>query len=219
MIAMILAAGRGERMRPLTDTIPKPLLAVDGIPLIDRLITQLAAAGFIDIVINIAHLGHMIQHHLDYGQRLGVRVRYSDEGPTGLETGGGIRRALPLLASDPFVVVNGDIYTDYPFARLPTQLSGLAHLILVDNPTHHPQGDFGLCDGAVVDMPPRLTFAGIGLYRTALFAATDKERFPLAPLLLQAIRQNQVKGEHYHGLWTDVGTPERLSALNGGRDG
>ena len=216
MIAMILAAGRGERMRPLTDTIPKPLLSVRGVPLIERLIAQLVAAGIDEIVINVAHLGHKLQSHLGSGHALGAHIRYSDEGPTGLETGGGIRRALPLLASDVFIVVNGDIYTDYPFARLPSEPPALAHLVLIDNPEHHQTGDFGLENGQVVDRVPRLTFAGIGVYRAALFAPISEERFPLAPLLRQAMAQGLVDGEHYRGLWTDVGTPERLLALNKG---
>ena len=216
MKAMILAAGRGERMRPLTDATPKPLLAVHGTPLLDRLISQLARAGFTDIVINIAHLGERIRAHLGTGARLAVDIRYSDEGPAGLETGGGIHRALPLLACDPFLVVNGDIYTDYDFARLPTSLAGLAHLVLVDNPEHHPEGDFGLRDGRVADAAPRLTFAGIGVYRAALFAEATAERFPLAPLLRHAAARGMISGEHYRGPWTDVGTPERLAALNAG---
>ena len=214
MIAMILAAGRGERMRPLTDTIPKPLLTVHGVPLIERLVTQLVAAGLDEIVINIAHLGHKLQSHLGSGRALGARICYSDEGHVGLETGGGIRRALPLLTSDAFVVVNGDIYTDYPFARLQSDPPGLAQLVLVDNPEHHETGDFGLENGQVVDRPPRLTFAGIGVYRAALFGSISEERFPLAPLLRQAMAKGLVAGEHYRGLWTDVGTPERLLALN-----
>lgn len=216
MIAMILAAGRGERMRPLTDTIPKPLLSVRGVPLIERLVTQLVAAGLDEIVINVAHLGHKLQSYLGSGHALGARIRYSDEGPTGLETGGGIRRALPLLTSDAFVVVNGDIYTDYPFAKLPSAPPGLAHLVLVDNPEHHEAGDFGLENGQVVDRPPRLTFAGVGVYRATLFGSSSEERFPLAPLLRKAMAQGLVAGEHYRGLWTDVGTPERLLALNEG---
>jgi MurNAc alpha-1-phosphate uridylyltransferase len=216
MIAMILAAGRGERMRPLTDTIPKPLLTVHGVPLIERLVTQLVAAGLDEIVINIAHLGHKLQSHLGSGRALGARICYSDEGHVGLETGGGIRRALPLLTSDAFVVVNGDIYTDYPFARLQSDPPGLAQLVLVDNPEHHETGDFGLENGQVVDRPPRLTFAGIGVYRAALFGSISEERFALAPLLRQAMAKGLVAGEHYRGLWTDVGTPERLLALNEG---
>ena len=216
MKAMILAAGRGERMRPLTDVMPKPLLAVHGTPLLDQLISQLARAGFTDIVINIAHLGDKIRAHLGTGARLSVNINYSDEGPAGLETGGGIRRALPLLACDPFLVVNGDIYTDYDFARLPASLAGLAHLVLVDNPEHHPEGDFGLHDGRITDTAPRLTFAGIGLYRAALFADSTAERFPLAPLLRRMAARGMISGEHYRGPWTDVGTPERLAALNAG---
>jgi len=219
MIAMILAAGRGERMRPLTDVTPKPLLTVRGITLIEHLIGQLAGAGFVDIVINIAHLGYMVEQHLGHGHQLGVRIRYSNEGPTGLETGGGIRRALPLLTSDPFLVVNGDIYTDYPFTGLPKRLQGPAHLVLVDNPAHNRQGDFGLDNGLVVNYGPRLTFAGIGVYRTALFAKIPEERFPLAPLLQEAIEQGEVTGEHHRGSWADVGTPGRLLALNRGYDG
>ena len=216
MKAMILAAGRGARMRPLSDVIPKPLLAVHGTPLLDRLISQLARAGFTDIVINVAHLGEKIRAHLGTGAQLSVTVSYSDEGPAGLETGGGIRRALPLLGCDPFLVVNGDIYTDYDFAHLPASLAGLAHLVLVDNPEHHPEGDFGLCDGRVGDNAPRLTFAGIGVYRAALFADATADRFPLAPLLHRMSARGLISGEHYHGLWTDVGTPERLAALNAG---
>ena len=213
---MILAAGRGERMRPLTDTLPKPLLPVRGTPILDRLVARLAAAGFRDIVINIAHLGDKIREHLGAGAGLGVRITYSDEGATGLETGGGIRRALPLLGDEPFLAVNGDIYTDYDFAQAPAAPAGLAHLVLVDNPEHHPDGDFGLRDGRVTDAAPRLTFAGIGVYRAALFAGKREERFPLAPLLRDAASRGLVSGEHHRGLWIDVGTPERLAALNRG---
>lgn len=215
MKAMILAAGRGERMRPLTDTTPKPLLMVHGVPLIERLIRQLVAGGFPEIVINIAHLGHQIRHHLGDGASLAAQLRYSDEGSHGLETGGGIARALPLLDSDPFLVVNGDIYTDFPFVALPRAIAGSAHLVMVDNPRHHPDGDFGLRDGYLSRDPPRLTFAGIGLYRRALFASARDLRFPLGPLLDDAVRTRQATGEYYDGQWVDVGTPERLSALNG----
>ncbi len=214
MKAMILAAGRGERMRPLTDVIPKPLLAVHGTPLLDRLITQLVAAGLGDIVINVAHLGHRIREHLGSGAQLRAHIAYSEEGPASLETGGGIRRALPLLGDGPFLVVNGDIYTDFPFERLPKTLAGLAHLVLVDNPDHHPEGDFGLHEGRIVNTPPRLTFAGIGVYNAALFSDRTDERFPLAPLLRDTARRGLVTGERHDGLWTDVGTPERLAALN-----
>ncbi len=213
---MILAAGRGERMRPLTDVTPKPLLAVRGTPLLDRLITQLVTAGFRDIVINVAHLGHRIREHLGSGAHFCANIAYSEEGPASLETGGGIRRALPLLGSGPFLVVNGDIYTDFPFERLPKTLEGLAHLVLVDNPEHHPAGDFGLLEGRVVDAPPRLTFAGVGVYDAALFSNRADERFPLAPLLRETASRGLVTGERHCGLWSDVGTPERLAALNGG---
>ncbi len=216
MNTMILGAGRGERMRPLTDHIPKPLVAVRGKPLIEYLVEALAAAGTTEIVINIAYLGSLIRERLGDGHRFGTRLRYSDEGAVGLETGGGIVRALPLLDSDPFLVVNGDIYTDYPFAALPAAIPGLAHLVLVDNPPQHPDGDFGLHDDRVVDRAPRLTFAGIGLYRKTLFANPPGERFALGPLLREAIGKGLVTGEHYRGHWTDVGTPERLAALNAG---
>ncbi len=216
MKAMILAAGRGERMRPLTDVTPKPLLAVRGTPLLDRLIAQLVGAGFGDIVINVAHLGHRIREHLGSGARFHANIAYSEEGPTSLETGGGIRRALPLLGRGPFLVVNGDIYTDFPFGRLPRTLAGRAHLVLVDNPEHHPDGDFGLREGRVVNTAPRLTFAGIGVYDAALFSDRTDERFPLGPLLREAADRGLVTGERHGGLWTDVGTPERLAALNEG---
>ncbi|MHB1721883.1 MAG: N-acetylmuramate alpha-1-phosphate uridylyltransferase MurU [Acidiferrobacter sp.] len=215
MKAMILAAGRGERMRPLTDHTPKPLLTVHGVSLIERLIRQLVAGGFPDIVINIAHLGDLIRHHLGDGAALAAHLRYSDEGPRGLETGGGIARALPLLDSDPFLVVNGDIYTDFLFSALPSTIPASAHLVMVDNPPHHPDGDFGLRDGYLSLAYPRLTFAGIGLYRRALFTPDRGLRFPLGPLLATAAQARQATGEYYGGYWTDVGTPERLDALNG----
>jgi len=211
---MILAAGRGERMRPLTDAVPKPLLPVAGRPLIAYLIEALAGAGIRDIVINHAHLGEQLIAALGDGQRFGVRIAYSAEGPTGLETGGGIYRALGLIHTDPFLVVNGDIWTDYPFAHLPDVLTGLAHLVLVDNPAHHPDGDFALKDGQVADQTgSRLTFSGIGVYRHALFAHCRPGKFPLAPLLRAAMRESMVTGEHYRGRWFDIGTVARLSEL------
>lgn len=215
MKAMILAAGRGERMRPLTDHTPKPLLTVHGVSLIERLIRQLVAGGFPDIVINIAHLGERIRHHLGDGAALAAHLHYSDEGPRGLETGGGIARALPLLDSDPFLVVNGDIYTDFLFSTLRPTIPASAHLVMVDNPPHHPEGDFGLREGYLSLAYPRLTFSGIGLYRRAFFAPDRGLRFPLAPLLTAAAQARQATGEYYGGRWTDVGTPERLDALNG----
>lgn len=213
MKAMILAAGRGERMRPLTDTVPKPLLRVAGKTLIEHHLRALSAAGFRDLVINHAYLGQQIVDAVGNGERFGVSIRYSAEPEAALETGGGIRRALPLLGSEPFVVINGDIWTDFPLAELrpPT---GLAHLVLVDNPAHHGAGDFNLEAGRLVeDGGERLTFSGIGVYRPGLFAGQTADRFPLAPLLRRAIREGQVSGEHYAGRWVDIGTPERLQAV------
>ncbi len=211
---MILAAGRGERMRPLSDRMPKPLLPVAGKALIVHLIERLAQAGLRDLVVNYAHLGGQIADHLGDGSRFGVRIVYSPEPDGGLETGGGIHAALPLLDSDPFIVVNGDLWTDYPFARLPRAPDGLVHLVLVDNPSHHPQGDFCLRGGRVLSGgDPKLTFSGIGVYRRELFQDCEPGRFPLAPLLRRAMDQGQVGGEYYGGRWRDVGTPARLGAL------
>jgi len=224
MHAMILAAGRGERMRPLTDTTPKPLLRAGGRPLIEYHIAALVAAGVRDIVINHAHLGAQIEAALGDGSRLGARLRYSDEGEAALETGGGIFRALPMLGEGPFLVVNGDVWTDYPFERLSaraadmTAARDLAYLVLVDNPAHHTRGDFALVGERVRDDAPeaaaRLTFSGIGLYRGALFAGCEDGAFALAPLLRRAMGQGRVGGERYAGRWVDVGTPERLAALD-----
>ncbi len=211
---MILAAGRGERMRPLTDHVPKPLLPLAGKPIIVHLIERLSAAGFRELVINHAYLGSRLIAALGDGARYGVRIVYSDEGGTGLETGGGIFQALPLLKSDPFIVVNGDIWTDYPFERLPRTLDGLAHLVLVDNPAHHPCGDFVLEGRQVREGDDRrLTFSGIGVYAHALFAGCRPGKFPLAPLLRNAMRAGKVEGEHYRGRWYDLGTPQQLAAL------
>jgi N-acetyl-alpha-D-muramate 1-phosphate uridylyltransferase len=212
MKAMILAAGRGERMRPLTDNVPKPLLPAGDRSLIEHLIDALACAGFRELVINHSYLGSAIEQALGDGSRYGVHIRYSPESDGALETGGGIRRALPLLG-DSFLVVNGDIWTDYPFDKLRAP-GGLAHLILIDNPVHHPQGDFVLENGLVRDEGVmRLTFAGIGVYRAALFAGHAPGRFQLAPLLRAAMKENQVSGEHYQGRWMDIGTPTRLRDL------
>ena len=268
MKAMILAAGRGERMRPLTDHTPKPLLAAGGKPLIVHHLERLARAGFRDLVINHAHLGERIAAALGDGSRWGVRIAYSPEG-TALETGGGIFRALPLLGPEPFLVVNGDVWTDLDFAPLALPAGKLAHLILVDNPPHHPRGDFHLAGGLVraepllVDQPqdadgrpaspsppgltdtpihrqgrgrssatspaapdgglaqdvqpesgPRLTFSGIGIYHPDLFRDCQPGAFPLAPLLRAAMAQARVTGEHYTGLWLDIGTPHRLADLD-----
>lgn len=213
MRAMILAAGRGERMRPLTDHIPKPLLEAGGRALIEHLVAGLAAAGLREIVVNHAHLGEAIEARLGDGARYGVSIRYSPEG-TALETGGGIHRALALLGDAPFVVVNGDIWTDFPFARLPAAPRGLAHLVLVPNPPHHPRGDFGLSGAEVTAEGERLTFSGIGVYRPELFAGCAAGAFPLAPLLREAMARGAVTGERWDGGWVDVGTPERLAALD-----
>ncbi|MGR9116124.1 MAG: N-acetylmuramate alpha-1-phosphate uridylyltransferase MurU [Gammaproteobacteria bacterium] len=216
MKAMILAAGRGERMRPLTDTTPKPLLLVAGKPIIVHTIDKLRKAGFNDIVINLAHLGEQIIHHLGDGQQFGVRLSYSDEGDEGLETAGGIVNALPLLGNSPFLVVNGDIATDFPFAALKNRAIDLAHLILVNNPEHHQEGDFGLDDqmNVIDDSHRKFTFSGIGIYHPALFNKVPPGKSKLAPLLRQAISVKRVSGEKYDGFWMDIGTPERLQELD-----
>ncbi|MEY6432592.1 N-acetylmuramate alpha-1-phosphate uridylyltransferase MurU [Thioalkalicoccus limnaeus] len=214
MKAMILAAGRGERMRPLTDKTPKPLLKAGGKSLIEHRIERLAAAGFEDLVINHAHLGAQIAAALGNGRRWGIRIRYSPE-EQALETGGGIFRALRWLGPGPFVVVNADIWTDFDFRRLRRAPAGLAHLVLVPNPSQHPQGDFALSAGRVrYDGTPRYTFSGIGLYRPELFAGCRPGAFPLAPLLRAAMDRGQVEGELHAGRWFDIGTPERLHALD-----
>lgn len=215
MKAMILAAGRGERMRPLTDRTPKPLLRAGGKALIEHLIEALAAAGFRELVINHAHLGAQVEVALGDGARYGARIAWSREPEGALETGGGIFQALPLLDSEYFLVVNGDIWTDYPFARLAQRPQALAHLVLVDNPVHHREGDFALTDGRVqVTGRTRLTFSGIGVYHRDLFRGCQPGRFPLAPLLRAAMERGEVTGEHYTGRWHDIGTRERLAELD-----
>lgn len=211
---MILAAGRGERMRPLTDTVPKPLLPVAGKPLIVHHLERLAVAGFRDVVINHAHLGHQIEEVLGDGVQWGLRIRYSPERPAALGTGGGIHNALHLIGAAPFLVVNGDVWTDFPFEHLRTVPAGLAHLILVPNPPHHPAGDFPL-DGERVAAAAgtQLTFSGIGVYRPELFAGQGAGAFPLGPLLRAAAARGEVTGERYDGAWFDVGTPERLAEV------
>jgi MurNAc alpha-1-phosphate uridylyltransferase len=213
--AMILAAGRGERMRPLTDTQPKPLLRIRGKPLIERHIERLAQAGIERIVINLAWLGWMIRDYLGDGSRHGVSIRYSEESPHPLETAGGIFRALPLLGPDPFLVVNGDIFTDYGFERVSLDEERDAHLVLVPNPPQLPRGDFGLQgDVAVPAAAQQYTFAGIAAYRNEFFAGCEDGVFPLKPLLLRSMAAKLCGAELYTGLWEDVGTPERLEALN-----
>ena len=216
---MILAAGRGERMRPLTDHTPKPLLAVQGRPMIEWIIAALARAQVRELVINHAHLGSQIEQALGDGARLGVRILYSAEGEA-LETAGGIARALPLLGEAPFLAVNGDLWCDYDFASLAGRELGsdLAHLVMVPNPPHHPKGDFVLRGERLESMGPLTstsTFSGIGLYRPTLFKGIlPGHKAPLAPLLRSAMNKKRVGGELHSGVWQDVGTPERLAALN-----
>ncbi|CAK13387.1 N-acetylmuramate alpha-1-phosphate uridylyltransferase MurU [Pseudomonas entomophila] len=213
MKAMILAAGKGERMRPLTLHTPKPLVPAAGKPLIEYHLEALARAGITDVVINHAWLGQQIEDHLGDGGRFGLSIRYSPEGEP-LETGGGIFKALPLLGDDPFLLVNGDIWTDYDFRSLNAPLQGLAHLVLVDNPGHHGRGDFRLQEGQVVDgddSPGTLTFSGISVLDPALFDGCQTGAFKLAPLLRKAMAEGQVSGEHFSGRWVDVGTLERLA--------
>ena len=218
---MILAAGRGERMRPLTDLTPKVLLEVGGKPLVQWHVEKLCSAGFQRIVINHAWLGEQIEQALGNGTRFGLRIDYSREAQA-LETAGGIVNALPLIGAEPFLVVNGDVFTDFDFALLVPRLAALAnsdllaHLVLVDNPPHHPSGDFALTNQTVLpDGHLRFTFSGIGIYRPELFSAVGAgERAQLAPLLRAAMSRGAVSGERYHGLWFDVGTPARLAELN-----
>ncbi|MGR8929688.1 MAG: N-acetylmuramate alpha-1-phosphate uridylyltransferase MurU [Gammaproteobacteria bacterium] len=216
MRAMILAAGRGERMRPLTDSTPKPLLKVGGKALIEYSLENLAAAGFSDVVINVAYLGRQIMDYCGDGSRWGVDIRYSNEGETALETAGGIAKALPLLGGAPFLVINADIVCDYPLAELPGKHIELAHLILIDNPPHHPRGDFSLqANGLIAEQDEdKLTFSGIGVYHPALFAdLLVGEPVKLRPVLSQAMLHGRVTGEYYKGLWLDIGTPDRLQEL------
>ncbi len=218
---MILAAGRGERMRPLTDTRPKPLLQVAGKALIVWTIEGLVAGGFTELVINHAHLGHLIESELGDGRAFGASIRYSAE-TQALETAGGIAQALPLLGDTAFAVVNGDIHCDYDFhhaavaARRLDQSGDLAHLVLVANPPQHPAGDFSLVGSHLASAgEPRLTFSGIGVYSPRLFEGIRRgDRARLAPLLIQAMDAGRVSGERHDGIWTDVGTPARLAALD-----
>lgn len=210
--AMILSAGRGERMRPLSDTTPKALLEVAGEPLIVRHFRALRKIGTEDIVVNLSHLGEQIRDALGDGHEFGVRILYSPEPTPPLETGGGIRQALPLLGPDPFWVVNADVCTDYRFAAPPLADGDDAHLVLVDNPGHHPEGDFYYEEGRVQEQSgERLTFSGIGFYRPRLFEECTPGRFQLAPLLQATIRAGRAGGEHFRGQWMDIGTAERLT--------
>jgi len=233
MKALIFAAGRGERMRPLSDTTPKPLLRAGGKRLIEWHLENLARAGVREVVINTSHLASQFPATLGDGARYGVRIEYSYEGGTALETGGGMLHALPLLGNEPFISVNGDIWSDFDFATLPREPQGLAHLVLVDNPPHRAQGDFGIEeDGRLLpfaDSPGAqrmLTFAGIGVYRPdfldgwrevigdASGARENPPRFSITPLLRAAISKNQIGRQPHHGAWFDIGTPQRLRELD-----
>jgi len=214
---MILAAGRGERMRPLTLVKPKPLLEAGGAPLIVHHLRALQAAGFEDVVVNVSWLGDQIRTALGDGSRYGVRLHYSDEGPEPLETGGGIFRALPWLGAGPFLVLNGDVWTDFDWSQMPGRLAphDLAHLVLVPNPAHNEQGDFVLERGRIVESAgERFTFSGVGIYRAELFAGCSDGIFKLAPLLRAAARAGRVSGDTHTGAWLDIGTPQRLAHLD-----
>jgi len=228
MKALIFAAGLGERMRPLTDSTPKPLLRVGGKPLIAWHLEKLAAAGVREVVVNTSWLAAQFPVALGDGSAFGLHIAYSNEGPVPLETGGGMLRALAWLGEAPFIAVNGDIWTDFDFTRLPREPAGDVHLVMVDNPPHHPQGDFVLQpDGRLCDNGgERLTFSGIGVYRPRLLRGwravigeapgvdATPPRFRIAPLLRAAMRRDAASGEHHAGAWTDVGTPQRLEALD-----
>lgn len=220
MKAMILAAGQGQRMRPLTDHLPKPLLTVGKDPLIVHHIKNLASAGIREIVINLGHLGDKLKSALGDGRQYNVSIEYSPENPV-LETGGGIAQALNLLGEKPFIALSGDIYTDFPFSALPQEPKGLAHLVLVDNPPHHPRGDYAL-NGEYVEKTGEcmLNFGGIGVYRPELFAGCPKGPFPL-PKLFESALANQtihgtlhISGEYYNGRWFNIGTAEQLKYVN-----
>jgi MurNAc alpha-1-phosphate uridylyltransferase len=239
---MILAAGRGERMRPLSDSVPKPMLRVHGKPLIERHVERLAEAGIARVVINLAWLGSLIREYLGDGSRYGVSIHYSEEWPQVLGTGGGIFRALPALSPGPFLVVNGDVFTDYPFAHLRIGDAHDAHLVLVPNPPQHPHGDFGLEESreealevtgrseagavgptgggprglAVDEADARYTFGCIAVYRPEFFDGCADGEFPLKPLWVRSMRARRCGAELYSGIWEDVGTPQRLAALNAG---
>ncbi len=228
MRAMILAAGRGERLRPLTDSLPKPLLQVGGKALIEYHLEALAAAGFQDVAINQGHLGHLLPEHLGNGERWRLRIHWSLEPPEALETGGGIVQALPLLGHGPFVLINGDVFTDYPLARLRAIKCDRAHLVLVPNPPHNPEGDFGLQGARILnpefDRPdhcrsvsgPKVTchtFSGLAVYHPRLFEGCQPGRYSVVPLLRKTVDESLVTGELYRGHWMDIGNMERLQAL------
>ena len=212
---MILAAGRGERMRPLTDTTPKPLLKANNKALIEYTVEALVKSGITDIVINLAYLGEQIEAYLGNGTRYQANIQYTHEGKTGLETAGGIKNALPLLGKEPFLVINADIYCDFPLQSLINKEINLAHLVLVKNPEHNPAGDFAIADSHHLNSidTVKYTFSGIGLYRPELFANLKAGKSALAPLLKTAMTNQQITGELYEGFWMDIGTVDRLATL------
>lgn len=215
MKAMILAAGRGERLRPLTDQCPKPLLPIGDKPIIEHTITTLVENGITDIIINLSYKGEQIRKSLGNGKRLGAQLSYSAEGSEALETAGGIRWALSFFDEEPFLVVNGDIYTNYPYAQLRSRCVNQLYLVLVANPPHHPQGDFGLENGQLTEQAEQLfTFSGIGVYRKQLFEQLPDGRSPLAPLLRATIRSGGANGELFTGIWMDIGNLQRYEAIN-----
>ena len=215
MKAIILSAGRGERMRPLTDTTPKPLLKIDEYSLIEHHLFALAKAGFKEIVVNVAYLPQLFVETLGDGSRYGVTIHYSFEPENGgLETGGGILQALPLLGNEPFLAISADLWTNFPFQTLPQNIPNHAHLVLVDNPFHHPHGDFCLQQGKVtLEGNNKLNFAGIAVYNPKLFANCQPGRFSVVPLIIEAIKQKQVSGEYFRGIWQNIGTLEQLNSL------
>ncbi len=216
MKTLILAAGRGERMRPLSDTLPKPLLEVNEKPLIVYHIEKLAAAGFEEIIINIAHLGYKLSETLGDGSAWNVKITYSDEQENGaLESAGAIIKALPLLGNETFLVLNGDILCDYNFDTAFDLCDKLAHLILVENPLHNPKGDFGLKESIVLNEEKlKYTFSGIGYYSPKIFENHEISRLALAPILRENIKEKKISGELFNGIWHDIGTPQRLKEIN-----
>jgi MurNAc alpha-1-phosphate uridylyltransferase len=215
MKAMILAAGRGERMRPLTDSTPKPLLKVNNKPLIEYTVEALVKSGIVDIVINVAYLGEQITNYLGNGSRYQANIQYTHEGKAGLETAGGIKNALPLLGKAPFLVINADIYCAFPLQSLINKQIDLAHLVLVKNPVHNPTGDFAITANHQLNTTDAIkqTFSGIGVYRPELFANLKTAKYALAPLLISAMTTHPITGELYEGFWMDIGTIDRLAIL------
>lgn len=215
MKAMLLAAGRGERMRPLTDDVPKPLLHVGGRPLIEYHLLALAGAGIREVVVNLSWQAGKLRSYLGEGSRFGLALHLSEEGPVPLETGGGIQRALDWLGPGPFLVVNGDVWTDFPLGSLALPGGALAHLVLVPNPPQHPSGDFWLAPGGRIGHAgERGTYSGVAVFDPELFAGCRPGRFPLKPLLDRAREAGRLTGEFWRGHWHDVGTPQRLAALD-----